>query len=143
MTISDVRRQNLQLLIEKHGSQAALARATKKPAAFIAQLRSGIRNLGEAASRDIEKSLGLSRGWFDEPRNVQGPPSTFPEADWNQLSPDARRLVLAIVDHLRTSSQQDEMLLLEAFRACSPEARAVVLSVAKAQANQLQPERQA
>jgi hypothetical protein len=132
MSIAEIRRENLKLLVEKHGSKAALARATGKAPAYIFQLISGRSNLGEAAKRDIEKVLGLERDWLDLPR--QNPPHAFPPEVWQQLGPEARTLVLSVAEFSANTSQAGEAALLSAYRSCSAEGRSVVLSVAQAQA---------
>jgi len=137
MSISDVRRQNLKLLAEQHGGQAGLSRATGKAPAYISQLFTGLRNLGEAGSRNLERSLGLPNGWLDCPRTASESLAPFPSDAWAQLGPEARSLILTIVEFFRLNgglTNSDEAQLISAYRACSPEARAVVLSVAHAQA---------
>jgi len=138
MSILDTRLQNLQLLIHEHGSQAALARAMKKNAVNINQFCSGTRKVGEAAARGIEKALGLPIGWLDSPRTSATPSSQFPTEAWAQLDSGAQSFLLTAIDFFRLSSgtTHDELALLSAYKACAPDARAIVLSVAQAQAAQ-------
>jgi len=136
MAITDIRRQNLKLLAEQHGGQAGLSRASGKSPAYINQLFSGLRNLGEASSRDIERTLALPSGWLDCSRTASEALAPFPQDTWAKLGPESRSLILTVVDFFRlngSASNADETELLNAYRACSPDARAVVLSVAKAQ----------
>jgi len=77
-TVFETRRQRLRLLIKKHGTIAALARAIAIPE--ISEIRlSQIQNksmrkdrgtfyeMGDATARRIEEQLKLEEGWFDTP----------------------------------------------------------------------------
>lgn len=71
MDISEIRRQNLLLLIDKFKTQAEFADKIDKPASYISQLKKGKNkkgketNMGSEFARDIEKKLGLEYGWLD------------------------------------------------------------------------------
>lgn len=71
MDISEIRRQNLLLLIDKFKTQAEFADKIDKPASYISQLKKGKdkkgkeTNMGSDFARDIENKLGLERGWLD------------------------------------------------------------------------------
>lgn len=71
MDISEIRRQNLLLLIDKFKTQAEFADKIDKPASYISQLKKGKDkkgkeiNMGSEFARDIEKKLGLEYGWLD------------------------------------------------------------------------------
>jgi hypothetical protein len=139
MTILEVRHKNFLLLVEQHGGQAALAKATGKAPAYISQLTTRIRNLGEASSRGIERALGLPQGWFDTPHTPAESSTPFPVEAWDSLPPHARTLILSILEFFRvngaTGTEQEEALL-RTFRSCSTQAREVVLAVASAQSTQ-------
>ena len=77
-TVFETRRQRLRLLIKKHGTIAALARAIAVPE--ISEIRlSQVQNksmrkdrgtfyeMGDATARRIEQQLQLAEGWFDTP----------------------------------------------------------------------------
>jgi len=66
--IEDLRRrrmENLQRLVDDHGSQAAFARVYGCGESFISQILSGSRNIGEILARDIEAKFALPHGWLD------------------------------------------------------------------------------
>ena len=72
---SEIRRENLNLLIEQHGSIANLntSLGRKRTDATLSQLRKGlthsgsnkVRVMGDTLARDIEKRLSLGLGWMD------------------------------------------------------------------------------
>lgn len=71
--IRDIRRlrvENLLRLIEHFGSAAELARKLAVTSAYITQLcgPNPIRDIGEAAARDMERKLDLKSGWLDRQR---------------------------------------------------------------------------
>ena len=134
MSITDIRRENLKLLVARYGTQAELSRATGKAPAYIGQLAAGVRNLGEAASRDIERALGLPRDWFDHAHTAQHSLPSFPQEQWEALSAEARSLVMAVANFAQQATDSGESDLLAAYRACTTEGKAVVVSVAQAQA---------
>ena len=65
METSDIRRQNLQRLVSRHGTQQALANAVGLAVQYINHLLSGHRSMGEKTARKIEAALQLDRGWMD------------------------------------------------------------------------------
>ncbi len=137
--INEVRRKNIRLLVEQYGGQSGLAKATGKAPAYINQLVSGTRNLGESACRSFEAELGLPKGWFDTAHTPADADAPFPTEIWKTFSPQTRALVLWVVEFLQINgspASEEEAQLLQCFRACTTEARAVVLSVAAAQARQ-------
>jgi len=72
-TIHDIRRRNLELLIqdEQFGSQAAVAAITNIRASYLSQIRTRFaRNgktveLGSKLARQIETACGKPAGWMD------------------------------------------------------------------------------
>lgn len=77
-TVRETRHANLLLLIEKFGTLQALADKLEKSHAQISQLRNQIvhsasgkpRTIGDDLARDIEKKLGMPRGWMDVPSGL-------------------------------------------------------------------------
>jgi hypothetical protein len=139
MTISEVRRRNIHMLVEEYGGQSGLSKATQKAPAYISQLVSGIRNLGEASCRSFETELGLPKGWFDIAHIPTDANAPFPLDVWATFPPQTRAFLLGMVEFFRVNGApegEEEARLLAAFRACSAESRAVVISVATAQAAQ-------
>lgn len=73
MTVDQIRRANLLLLIDEAGSQAKLHRVTGVPAAYISQTSRGVehstgkksRSIGCAVARRLEDKMGKPRGWMD------------------------------------------------------------------------------
>lgn len=67
--LAQIRRNNLQLLVDSAGGQNALARVTGTPAAYYSQLLSGDgdrqRALGPQVALRIERALRLPPGWFE------------------------------------------------------------------------------
>jgi len=76
-TVFETRRQRLRLLIEKHGTIAALNTAIgwEPTNARLSQIQNrSIRSdrgtpyeMGDATAREIEKALKLDTGWMDTP----------------------------------------------------------------------------
>lgn len=72
---SEIRKENLNLLIEQHGSIANLntVLGRKRTDATLSQIRKGlthsgsdkVRVMGDTLARDIEKKLKLGLGWMD------------------------------------------------------------------------------
>jgi hypothetical protein len=77
-TISEIRRENLALLIGEHGSIAALNAkiGMARTDATLSQIRNqspdsktGVpKSMGDAVARRIETGLGLEVGWMDNPQ---------------------------------------------------------------------------
>lgn len=79
MDISEIRRQNLLLLIDRYKTQVEFANEIGKPASYISQIKKGGKKNGEKVSmgnemaRDIEKALNLEHGWLDTYQNDNKP----------------------------------------------------------------------
>lgn len=67
--IKDIRRDNLQFLIETvgRGSQSAAASKLNLAPSFISQILSGTRNMGEKLARKIENEINLPLYAMDKP----------------------------------------------------------------------------
>lgn len=77
MKISEIRRLNLNLLIDKYGSQVKFADAVDLAPAYVGQLArppesKGSRNLGEKTAKKITDKLDFPEGWFDTPHFETG-----------------------------------------------------------------------
>jgi SOS-response transcriptional repressor LexA len=85
MDISDIRRNNLRLIIERHfaGTAVELARALGKQPSEISRIFSvnpaHRRNLGSRLARRIEAALGKEAGWMDRQQ----------AAAWDDAAPPA------------------------------------------------------
>ncbi|WP_165913560.1 LexA family transcriptional regulator [Marichromatium gracile] len=64
--ITEVRQQNLKRLVSAAGSQRALAEKADLAPAYINQMLTGKRGIGERTARKIEARLNCNRGWLDE-----------------------------------------------------------------------------
>ena len=79
--IHDIRRSNLNLLIEQLGSVQALATKVGRSHAQISQLRNKtahsttgrLRTIGDKLARAIEQEVGLNEGWMDLDRENDSP----------------------------------------------------------------------
>lgn len=77
VTIDEIYRERLKLLIDQYGSgsQAKFAKLIGRSPALVSQWRIGAvdaatgktRKMGVETARDIEEKLNLPRGWFDQP----------------------------------------------------------------------------
>lgn len=65
-TSRDTRRENLRLLVGQQ-SQADFARELEVEPAYISQLLTGDRNIGDRTARKLEAMRGLPEGWMDQP----------------------------------------------------------------------------
>lgn len=81
MDMADIRRRNLQLLVDKYESQQEVADIVKISPQYLSQLLSGHRNIGEKTARKIEAAAKIPKLALDvelkdrEPSNVSpGPP---------------------------------------------------------------------
>jgi transcriptional regulator with XRE-family HTH domain len=81
MDMADIRRRNLQLLVDKYESQQEVADIVKISPQYLSQLLSGHRNIGEKTARKIEAAVKIPRLTLDiepgmsESSNVShGPP---------------------------------------------------------------------
>lgn len=72
--LTEIRRNNLALLVRKEGSQAALANRLGKDRRQVNQWlgRKGARDMGNESAREIEQSLRLPAGWMDHPQDSPG-----------------------------------------------------------------------
>src|SRR5260221_498845 len=66
MEIKEIRLLNLNLLIERHGGQAELAKALKMKPSIISNIVTGVKNMGRTIARRIDTELELGTGWMDQ-----------------------------------------------------------------------------
>ncbi|WP_445363163.1 S24 family peptidase [Microbulbifer sp. ANSA003] len=70
-TIEVIRRNNLNLLAEKHG-RATLSQTLEYPDNnYLNQLCTGHTNIGSRTARKVEGALGLKSGWMDYPQSLE------------------------------------------------------------------------
>lgn len=89
MEISDIRRDNLRLLMNSRfeGRQARIADALGKSANYISRClatpdSSGAKKIGEDLAREIEETLGLPRYAMDQPGLVSKKPTVEANAEF-------------------------------------------------------------
>jgi len=115
-TVFETRRQRLRLLIKKHGTIAALARAIAVPE--ISEIRlSQVQNksmrkdrgtfyeMGDATARRIEEQLKLPEGWFDTP-------ITYAELHGEE---DPISKAMMVMERMPESDRYKVVRLLDAF----------------------------
>lgn len=80
MDTKEIRRANLRLLAEQYGGQRALADKADIVPSQLSHIigMNPIRNLGEQLARKIERNLGLSTGFLDQPSPVYLSENAFP-----------------------------------------------------------------
>jgi hypothetical protein len=74
-TVNEIRRQNLELLVQQHSTLEEVARLGSTSAVYLSQLRNGAidqktgkpRQMGSAMARRLETSCGKAPGWMDTP----------------------------------------------------------------------------
>ncbi|EBB2318876.1 helix-turn-helix domain-containing protein [Salmonella enterica] len=94
METKNIRRTNLKHLLDVSGlSQAAFAERCGLAASVISQLVNGHRNLGDAISRRIEKSLSVKKGWLDVPHGESTDDLDYDNGDRPYISLDEKRVV--------------------------------------------------
>jgi hypothetical protein len=120
MTINDIRRQNLEILILEFRTIRALAEACDVNDAYLSQVRNALgdsrhktpRNIGDEIARKLETGTHKPHGWLDTPHVASTETSTFmgvKQAETEAYTdPRRRRLILAFEE--MTDSQIDDML---------------------------------
>lgn len=66
MDINEIRKENLDKLLEKFSTIREFADVTGSAAAHISQMKNGVRPMGTAVARRIESAMKLPRGWMDQ-----------------------------------------------------------------------------
>lgn len=72
-TIDEIRRQNLQIAVQRFGTASALAEAAGVAAAYLSQIKNQNQEsktgkpkaMGDEVARKIESALGETEGWMD------------------------------------------------------------------------------
>lgn len=57
--------RNLRALVERYGTQKALAEAIGREPNYISRCLKGTKSIGDEFADHIENALGLSYGWLD------------------------------------------------------------------------------
>ncbi|QIY81484.1 helix-turn-helix transcriptional regulator [Chromobacterium violaceum] len=66
MENNDIRRANLNLLIDEFKTIRALADQVETAPNYISEIKNGIRNMGHKLARKIEEKTGKPVGWLDQ-----------------------------------------------------------------------------
>jgi hypothetical protein len=74
-TIDEIRRANLEILIEENGTQDKVAELGLTSPVYLSQLRNQtpdtktgkLRQMGDPTARKLEAGCGKERGWMDNP----------------------------------------------------------------------------
>lgn len=60
-----VRRENFLALLSRYATNREFADRCELPPAFVSQIKTARRNIGDALARDIERALSLPKAWMD------------------------------------------------------------------------------
>ncbi len=91
MEIKQIRVLNIRYLAEKHG-RIRIAESDPRPEKkwtdnYINQLCGDFGSFGNATARNIEKGMGLPKGWMDSIH----PELTYPKVEGVSIEPDVNR----------------------------------------------------
>lgn len=104
MNRQETRRKRLQTLIDRAGSQEALARRINTSPAYISQMLTGTRNVSNGSVERIEEAMGVPVGWMDqwvqpEPQQLELPPSDKSLLNaYHQLPKELRMSIRATIE---------------------------------------------
>lgn len=124
-TSEEIRLENLAALIVEAGGEDKLAERYECTSAFIKQMARGYKDsksgsgkgIGNAAARRLEKAMNKDRGWLDHDHKV-----FFAQQQMASYT---------------VSTDENETLLLNAFRRASEDQRAIAIMWAKANTKQI------
>lgn len=133
MDVTQVRLGNIRLLMERRSDQIEPAPGVAGSAGTLLQVRNAKKKISDAGARVIERLVGLPPGWLDQPRTSAGEMTDLSPTWWEELPADTRTVVLQFAATTRQLLSDDEMRLLQAFRAATPAGREVILGVASSQ----------
>ena len=99
-TTSDIRRKNLEILVNEAGGIARLAEKLGKSMSQLSQLtgENPVRALGPKLTREIEVRLDLEIGWMDMSHDLLSKQTRRFIEKWEQLPPALRKQVENYVD---------------------------------------------
>ena len=111
MDIAQIRRGNLARLIAEYGSIEVLATACGKSASYLSQIKNAAngRAMGTRFARDMERSLSLPAGWFDQAPGaepISGLPVPTEIALFRRLNRRQRDAITLILKDLARSSDR-------------------------------------
>jgi hypothetical protein len=119
--VKTIRKQNLEKLVQRLGSQKAVADAASGPhgsvpESLISQIINGTRNMGEKLARKIEANMGLEQFSLDKPE--------FNEAPTPKKKEDPRRQALRNMVDLLPDGALDWVAYQVKIAITSPEFKA-------------------
>ncbi len=134
MNIAEVRRKNLQTLIQVYGSDTRLSSRLGMGSDWLVEILSGKSLVNDQDARAIEQKLHLQPGGFDQELRRKRPLVDQIQA----LDQDQQKHVQALIRSLLSVNSSpalsaEETELLSYFRQADPKAKEVLLRFAKAQ----------
>jgi hypothetical protein len=117
-TAEELRRENLEALIEQFGSLRALAEAAETNPAYISQVRNALKEsstgkpkeIGTALARRLERAAGKERGWMDHERSTEEPMVAEEGAAYFSLACDLAALLpedaAAFIEQIRAAAEK-------------------------------------
>ncbi len=118
-TIEEIRKDNLLLLITKHGGIAALCRLLDMSESSIGRIVNGnLRHdrggkpyqMGSPTARTIEEKLDLEAGWLD---NLQNQASESAATQFDGINQSVEEAVKVIAEHLDALGPQQHASALD------------------------------
>lgn len=91
MDVRDARKANFSALLASYERDVEFARATGIDPAYVSQIKSGERQVGDKIARRIESKLARPHGWMDQP-HIDEAPASYRVAN-TAPGPDIRGLV--------------------------------------------------
>lgn len=103
-TISEIRRENLDRILEEVGTQAEIARRMNRSAKQVNQWfgKGTARDMSSALARELEEVFGKPRGWMDNPADRSQAARLDPA-----IMGSALKLLQALADIQRTPRLPD------------------------------------
>lgn len=100
-TAEELRRENLELLVEQFGSLRALADAIETNPAYLSQVRNALpesstgkpKEIGAALARRLENAAGKERGWMDHEHPQAAYVAAEAPAEYRTLAQDLATLL--------------------------------------------------
>ena len=100
-TAEELRRENLELLVEQFGSLRALADAIETNPAYLSQVRNALpesttgkpKEIGTALARRLENAAGKERGWMDHEHLKAAYVAAEAPAEYRTLAQDLATLL--------------------------------------------------
>lgn len=120
-TVSEIRLENLTLLLSELGSLRALADKANTSASYLSQIKNGLRDsksgtpksVGSSLARQLEEGCGKPRGWMDEDHSLRAEETVSEYKVQREISPRMRAFI-DLIESLPESEQRALFKTLEA-----------------------------